>query len=500
MVFNKLRVRGYRSIEDSGELPLGPITVVVGRNNTGKSALLRAIYLLQENSPFRVEDVRFEHDATVVSLWIEGNVDMPNAAGIAIEVSDYIETTRRGNRSEITSPNNNSGLHLWLSREPYNLIYPVLSTRRVHRATEEQIRAEQVRTVQPDDGNIVARLSDLLNSSLPEAKKFAEYCRSILNVELNLIPGQNGQSIGVRVDRLRSIGLDSMGTGISTALNLLISMAWARGKVFLIEEPETDLHPHALKLLLDAIIASSKENQFIISTHSNIVVTRLGGDSNTVVLRTTSDGNLPPTSSFEVATGPDARIDILQELGYELADLDLGEGWIFFEESSAERLTRQFLIPWFAPGLRKLRTLAATGASRLEPLAKDFSEMFVFAHLEKLYRHRAWVIADGDRAGLDAVASLKASFPGWPEDHFLNWSEDNFERYYPHYFAVEVKLVLDEKNRKTKRAMKKDLLNKVIDWILEDEELAKGEFEASASSPIEQLRAIEKSFNKALAG
>ncbi len=74
----------------------------------------------------------------------------------------------------------------------------------------------------------------------------------------------------------------------------------------------------------------------------------------------------------------------MRDLGYSLADMSLGEGCLIFEESTAERLVYEWLAPWFAPGLLRLRHLAARGNERVRPLLADFKEMFLFAHLERL--------------------------------------------------------------------------------------------------------------------
>jgi len=57
-MFTSLLVQRFRSIADSGELPLGPITLLVGRNNSGKSALIRSVYRLQEGDPYQEKDMR----------------------------------------------------------------------------------------------------------------------------------------------------------------------------------------------------------------------------------------------------------------------------------------------------------------------------------------------------------------------------------------------------------------------------------------------------------
>ena len=53
MLFDTLRVKEFRSIADSGTLELGPVNLIVGRNNSGKSSLLRAVYFTQNGSPFQ---------------------------------------------------------------------------------------------------------------------------------------------------------------------------------------------------------------------------------------------------------------------------------------------------------------------------------------------------------------------------------------------------------------------------------------------------------------
>ena len=167
------------------------------------------------------------------------------------------------------------------------------------------------------------------------------------------MPGEMGKQIlGVQVDRYTNIPLEAMGAGLSGTLSLLVGLSVASDKLFVIEEPEDDLHPAALKALMDAIAESCEQNnQFIISTHNSTVLTRLAGLPDLKVFHVTSDNAIPPSSQFIPVSDKGDRINVLQDLGYGLADLDLGEGWLIFEESSAERLIRQYLAPWFAPAV-----------------------------------------------------------------------------------------------------------------------------------------------------
>jgi len=55
MKVTAVQIRNWKSFEDSGLVTLDQINVLLGRNNSGKSALLRAVHLMQR--PFQAEDV-----------------------------------------------------------------------------------------------------------------------------------------------------------------------------------------------------------------------------------------------------------------------------------------------------------------------------------------------------------------------------------------------------------------------------------------------------------
>ncbi|MBI4864167.1 MAG: DUF3696 domain-containing protein [Candidatus Riflebacteria bacterium] len=43
-----MRLRGFKCFSDSGEIPLAPLTVIFGRNNSGKSSILQSLLLLRQ--------------------------------------------------------------------------------------------------------------------------------------------------------------------------------------------------------------------------------------------------------------------------------------------------------------------------------------------------------------------------------------------------------------------------------------------------------------------
>ena len=53
---NSIRIKAFRSIIDSGEIELAPITAIIGKNSCGKSSFLRVFPLLKQSCETRISD------------------------------------------------------------------------------------------------------------------------------------------------------------------------------------------------------------------------------------------------------------------------------------------------------------------------------------------------------------------------------------------------------------------------------------------------------------
>lgn len=71
--------------------------------------------------------------------------------------------------------------------------------------------------------------------------------------------------------------LNSQGQGITQIITLLVNICSQKEKIFIVEEPETSLHPSYQSKLADFFIEAEKEfrHQFIIETHSEYLIRRL---------------------------------------------------------------------------------------------------------------------------------------------------------------------------------------------------------------------------------
>ncbi|MBI3234033.1 MAG: hypothetical protein HYZ42_08325 [Bacteroidetes bacterium] len=173
---------------------------------------------------------------------------------------------------------------------------------------------------------------------------------------------------------------------------------------------------------------------------------------------------------------------------------DMWKGWLFLEESSAEILIRDYFIEWFVKPLKnKLRTFSARSKSEIIPKFNDFNNLFVFLHLEPTYKNKVWVTIDGGEDEKLIIEKLKTTYSksGWNQDNFSQFNEHDFEKYYPAYFQTEVDKILALKDREKWKA-KKALLEGIKNWIREDPERAKREFQISAKEVIEHLKGIDR--------
>lgn len=390
------------------------------------------------------------------------------------------------------TPPTSRALACFPNSEPKHFVVPFLCKRKTA-AYQEDIRSQFAMQVVPNMQHLAAKLSRISSPSFPGHARYRETCEKILGFMVTGVPSESGQRPGVYLPSKETIPIEQMGEGVPNIVSLLADLAQSKGKLFVIEEPENDLHPHALKALLDLIVESSNSNQFVVSTHSNIVLRHLGAISESRVYSVTAlRGTLPTEAKVtEVEPTPQARIEVLRDLGYSFSDFDLWDGWLILEESSAERIIRDYLIPWFVPKLTRIRTLSSGGAGQVEPTFEDFNRLVRFTHLEQAYTNAAWVRVDGDSVGKEAVAKLQKKYPSWLSNRFQCYSQGQFEHYYPKKFKSRIETTLSVVEKQARREAKRSLLNEVRAWLDADAVRGKKTLSESAKEIIEDLKVIE---------
>jgi predicted ATPase len=502
MPLSRVRVRNFRSIEDSGELELGPITILTGRNNSGKSALLRAIFLLQGDWDSQDRRLRSASVPIISAFFtppfpphITQYVDQITDKTTALLYSPQSPNTYLFRGFDGLPESTDSGPNQHIPRFPQvrtdaSYMAPIFS-RRKSSNYETAVGSASAFMVSTYDNNLTSRLTALTGDH-EDAARYRDLVTRVLDMRIGtFLVGQQGQQPGVPISSVEGIQLDRMGEGISSALALIVGLADTRNALFLIEEPENDLHPEALRALLDVLVESVPTNQLIVSTHSDFVLRHLGAVEGTVVYKAAPAENAPtiiPTTIYSVVRTQAEKLELLSELGYEP---ELPAAWLVFEESTAERVCRQVLIPTFAPRLAAARTISASGASKVPRLVNDLHNVVLFAQLSARYDRKTWVLVDGDDAGLNATAKLREEFD-WPPSHFRNLPAGHFEEYYPPRFSAEVTAALAIAGDWQARAQAKgELAERVCEWATNYPDLAAQEFAESAADVIRALAEIE---------
>lgn len=514
MIVSSIQIKNIKSFEDSGEIKFSKgINILVGPNNAGKSIFINTLCHLQYGESLNSSDIRIGEEKEKINIVLED----VESRHLPFQQSGLEHKTKEINKAILTttlkpmevriSCFNKDGSQILSDRvlnpfnttEPYNFIYPFLSKRKVAILSQE-VKESATKGVSKTFEYLNAKVDRVSNPESPVYSEYKKMCSEILEIPISSFNSQDGKRSGLMVNNYDNIPIESMGDGTTNILGLIVNLCMAKNKLFLIEELENDIHPKALKKLLRFIKEKSKDNQFIITTHSNIVTRYLGSTPESKIFRVNMkvENRLPVSEIKEIENNKEERIKIMEDLGYEFIDLDMWKGWIFFEESSAERIVRSYLIPWFVKELKNdIRTVGLKGVDEIPSKFNDFYNLILFIHLETGYKNNAWVIVDGDKRGIKIIEKLKEEYKEseWNEDNFINFSEKDFEKYYPEEFQEEVKKNLVIENNQKKRKAKKELLDKVIKWIESDEEKAKKEFEKSAKEVIDILKKISVKIN-----
>lgn len=469
------------------------INIFIGKNNSGKSTLLKAIYSIQNRQVIDAYDVTIGCEGSESKIYF--NVDELAYENRQIQ---RIVVDPREKQSIFLSINDKKRLfkdfESTLDFEPNSIIYPCF-TSRISNNLETSVGEEAAKEITDDNKFLTAKVDSLISKHYKSSSKFREYCNYLFGFDIATKSKGEGKQVVRYIDDDTHISISSMGDGISSLLKVITYLCTVKNKVILIEEPENDLHPTLLKKFLEILVkeASLGNNQIFVTTHSNIVLRILGSQPDSKIFKISKNTPGEVMSKVEEISQTDTnqRFQILNELGYHFSDFGLWKGWLILEESTAEKIIRDYLIPWYTPCLSdKLKTIASKGKNDVKKRIKALMDLFVFIHLESIYKNNAWILIDDGEDEKNIIEELKTDFSSWSSDQFMNLSKHDFEAYYPDRFSEDIS-ALNSLHHDEKYKPKIKLLNKVINWIEEDNVQAKKEFAVSAKDVIKILKMIE---------
>jgi predicted ATPase len=193
----------------------------------------------------------------------------------------------------------------------------------------------ELRRYRQSNGSEISILEKLASIERPAANDkvsrdafsaFQQFVRSVLGDDLATVEVQSDRStINVELGG-RILPVESLGSGVSEVILLAAATTAIHGKVVCLEEPEIHLNPLLQKQLI-SYLAERTDNQYFIATHSASLMDAKGAEiyhvrlegAQSVVRRATSDPH---------------RTDICSDLGYHPSDLLIANCVIWVEGPS----------------------------------------------------------------------------------------------------------------------------------------------------------------------
>jgi predicted ATPase len=245
-------------------------------------------------------------------------------------------------------------------------------------------------------GGLIRELRDLQSPELANyqaaKERFAKitgFLRSILGEPTAFfeIPAEKDE-IYVSFDG-KVLPLESLGTGIHELIILAAAVTLADRAIFCIEEPEIHLHPELQKKFVRYILEETT-NQYLIASHSNAFLDL----SDVNVYRCWLEKG---HTNCELASSASEKHAVLTDLGYRPSDL-LQTNYVIWVEGPSDRIYINHWIKAKAPELLEGLHYAIMfyGGRLLSHLCYDDPAVIDFVRLSSLNRNASMVI-DSDK-------------------------------------------------------------------------------------------------------
>ena len=422
---------------------LGMVNVIIGKNNAGKSNLLRALkwagdtvelpddkkknYKVEPNwvhnsgaikrgkaphlsCSFSISIIDWPGDklpvwmARLQTLGDEGKLNVLFTISLDGEGHPYriIEDFKWENpakSAELLAANSTSSDQI--VKELLPLAREVVRTKVVvldgWRQLTDQVKVDQ---------NYVACIEKLLKS--PHAaqhdselyqniRRFFQELTGIQAIEL--FPREGGTDFNITIAG-KTLPLSQYGDGIRHLLMVAIKAAMNPGGVFLVEEPETHLHPHFQRHLL-WFLADRLKSQVFVTTHSPVFLDSRKANQ---ILSVTND----TSSEVKIVDAPVQYYDVLDDIGARPSDILQANVVIWVEGPSDRILIRQALSIIDSALLEGLHFQVVCYGGALRKYCAFGKESCDVVNLMRLGRHVAMICdRDGDTSNARINAEKK---------------------------------------------------------------------------------------------
>lgn len=384
-------VSNYRSITKAKRIPISQsTTILIGRNNEGKSNLLRALsiamrilqdqargeprivsrrpigrrddgtYWWERDFPmalqsrkepgvttFRLEFKLTKAEVNEFKREVESNLNgnLPIEIEVGIKNRPSIKVAKRGRGAAALSQKSAAIARFVADRTAFNYIPAIRTDQEAIEIIGDMI-SQELRILENDEkyeqamqvirdlqtpllNSLAARIQDALSEFLP----------SIREVQIELADGNRRTTItrdvNVIIDDGTATSIESKGDGVKSlaALGLLKNRFVRKGaSIIAIEEPESHLHPAAIHQLNEVLVSLAESNQVIITTHNPLFVDRRDVRSNIII----DHGTAVPAQRVS---------DIRELLGIKASDNLVNARYVLVVEGGEDQKALEALLP-----------------------------------------------------------------------------------------------------------------------------------------------------------
>lgn len=435
-------VTNFRSITSAYKIPIAEMTVLIGKNNEGKSNMLHslntAMFILRRHAdhgmsnffPRRIFDwerdfpislqsrktklesifrMEFQlNDSEIAEFKKQIKSTLNGTLPIEIKIGPNhkpkISVIKKGKGSK-TLNNKSEIIASYISKRiSFNYI-PAVRTDRESLQVVNEMLSDELAQLEKDAKytsalKTIKKLQQPLLDGISKKIKesLVEFIPQIKNVEIEIPDAKRKyalrQQLEIYINDGNKTKLEYKGDGVKSlaALGLLKNKSIHPGtaSITAIEEPESHLHPGAIHILRDTIYDLSDVNQVIISTHNPLFVDRHKIKSNIIV----NAGKATQAKSIQ---------EIRNLLGVKASDNLTNANFVLVVEGEDDIVSISALLQSFSPKIKKaiksnyLKIEKIGGASNLSYKLSQLQNSLCFYH----------VLLDNDEAGRSAYEKAK---------------------------------------------------------------------------------------------
>lgn len=394
MKLSDFSVINYRSITTARKIPTNNMTVLVGKNNEGKSNILSALalamdimkmystnprvisvsggylrgkYLWERDYPILLQEENLNGSSSVDLTFELSEQEINDIRQItSIRISSYIpvrvsinhsiakiDIPKRGTAAFSDPSNKQKIIEYVCNKIDFNFIPAVRTERDALRVIESLIENE-LKALESNEEYINAidtinRLQQkvLDNISQQIILPMQDFLPDVRNVQIRIPNEQRRMALRrnaeVIVDDGTATSIKQKGDGIKslTALAMLnIAERTDRVSVIAIEEPESHLHPESSRQLYDTICALAVNHQVVLTTHSPLFVNRTNLSENIIV----NKGKATPVKKVK---------EIRDVLGIKVSDNLINAENILIVEGEDDKIVLEKLLPNMSEQIKK---------------------------------------------------------------------------------------------------------------------------------------------------